>query len=184
MFKSILALAFIATLSLSTIVEAKSYSTSRSSSSSSSSRSSSSSSSYSTSKPSTSTSYSTSKPSTSTSYSTSKPRTTPTNSTTTRETYTTTYYNAWGRPNPNATMMNTAIGTFAGMAVYDMITDENGNTVKAAPYYMSGSERVTVNGEISKPVKQEELPDAIALWITISIFVLMLGWVAFFISRQ
>lgn len=173
MFKSILALAFIATLSLSTIVEAKSYSTSRSSSSSSSSRSSSSSSSY-----------STSKPSTSTSYSTSKPRTTPTNSTTTRETYTTTYYNAWGRPNPNATMMNTAIGTFAGMAVYDMITDENGNTVKAAPYYMSGSERVTVNGEISKPVKQEELPDAIALWITISIFVLMLGWVAFFISRQ
>lgn len=189
MFKTnaLIALTLISSFFIAPIVEARSYSTSRSSSFSSS-RSSSSSSSYSTSKPSTtttttkpsssySTSYSTYKATTpaptstytettrntmptssntSTSYSTSKPRTTPTSGTT-QTTYNTRYYNtttsASQRPNPNSVMIKTAIGTFAGMAVYDMITDENGNTVKAAPYYMSGSERVTVSGEIA-PVQK------------------------------
>lgn len=44
------------------------------------------------------------------------------------------------------------------MAVYDMITDENGNQVKAAPYYMSGSERITVSGEYTKAPPVQETP--------------------------
>lgn len=70
-------------------------------------------------------------------------------------------------------MINTAIGTFAGMAVYDMITDENGNTVKAAPYYMSGSERVTVSGEISKVAPKPESEEST---VGLMILLVMFGW--------
>lgn len=36
------------------------------------------------------------------------------------------------------------MGTMAGMAVYDMITDDKGNQVKVVPYYVSGEERIPV----------------------------------------
>lgn len=36
------------------------------------------------------------------------------------------------------------IGTMAGMAIYDMITDDKGNQVKVEPYYVSGEQRIPV----------------------------------------
>lgn len=169
--RAILAILFIALLSLSTLVEARSSSTS-SRSSSSSSRSSSSSSSYSTSKPSSTTPVAT--PSTSSyskSYSTSStPKATATPSTPkaapsigypykqpnpsyvppkNTATHTTTVNNRTviysnGAGGNGSTFFDSMLGTMAGMAVYDMITDEKGQTIKVEPYYVSGETRIPV----------------------------------------
>lgn len=171
--RAILAVLFIALLSLSTIVEAKSSSTSSRSSSSRSSSSSSSSKSYSTSKPST----PAATPSTSSyskSYSTSStPKATPTPTpkptpkaapsvgypykqpnpsyvppkntathTTTVNNRTVIYSNGVG--GNGSTFFDSMLGTMAGMAVYDMITDDKGQTIKVEPYYVSGETRIPV----------------------------------------
>ena len=202
--KAILALFFIVLLSTATIVDARgssSRSSSSSSRSSSSSYSSSRSSSYSTSSRSTPTvttptststkSYSTTgtKPTTSNpSYggtTTSTPRSTSTTSTTTKPSTTTTtttrVYNTTyvdRSSNGGNGILSTAVGTFAGMAVYDMITDENWNQVQAAPYYMSGSERITVSGEYTKaPVKQPTEPVDWGLFF--KWFLWISGWIIF-----
>lgn len=44
------------------------------------------------------------------------------------------------------------MGTMAGMAVYDMITDDKGQQVKVAPYYVSGEERIPVGSGQIQPV--------------------------------
>lgn len=43
-----------------------------------------------------------------------------------------------------STFMDSMIGTMAGMAIYDMITDDKGNQVKVEPYYVSGEQRIPV----------------------------------------
>jgi len=166
--RSIIAIFFITLLSLSTLVEARSSSTS-SRSSSSSSRSSSSSSSYSTSKPSTTTStpsissysksYSTSSTPSATKSSTTKsepsigypyrqtnpaytqPKNTATN-TTTINNRTVIYSNGPG--GNGSTFFDSMLGTMAGMAVYNMITDDKGQTISVEPYYVSGEMRIPV----------------------------------------
>ena len=188
--RAILAVLFIALLSLSDIAEAKSYSSSSRSSSSRSSSSSSSSKSYSTSKPSTpATTPSTS--SYSKSYSTSStpkatptpapkptPKATPTPApkptpkaapsvgypykqpnpaytqpkntathTTTINNRTVIYSNGPG--GNGSTFFDSMLGTMAGLAVYDMITDDKGQTIKVEPYYVSGETRIPVwSGQI------------------------------------
>lgn len=58
----------------------------------------------------------------------------------------------------------------AGMAVYDMITDDKGNQVKVEQYYVSGEQRIPVGtGTISKatapPVEEENSRWEILAWI-------------------
>jgi len=172
--RAILAVLFIALLSLSTLVEARSSSTSsRSSSSSSRSSSSSSSYSTSkpstattTATPSTS-SYSKSYSTSSTPKATSTPAPKPTpkaapsvgypykqpnpaytppkntaTNTTTINNRTVIYSNGPG--GNGSTFFDSMLGTMAGMAVYDMITDDKGQTIKVEPYYVSGEMRIPV----------------------------------------
>lgn len=71
------------------------------------------------------------------------------------------------------------------MAVYDMITDENGNQVQAAPYYMSGSERITVSGEYTKAPAQPQTPSEPFDWTILKWTLWIvggLGLIGFFIS--
>lgn len=176
--RAILAVLFIALLSLSTIVEARSYSSSSRSSSSSSrsSSSSSSSKSYSTSTPSRSTPSTPSTSSYSKSYSTSStPRSTTTSSTSkaapsvgypykqpnpaytppkNTATHTTTINNRTviysnGPGGNGSTFFDSMLWTMAGLAVYDMIIDDKGQTIKVEPYYVSGETRIPVwSGQI------------------------------------
>lgn len=212
--RAILAILFIALLSLSTLAEARSSSTS-SRSSSSSSRSSSSSSSYSTSRPST----SVSTPSTSSyskSYSTSStPKATPAptpkaaNSigypykqpnpsyvppkntathTTTINNRTVIYSNGVG--GNGSTFFDSMLGTMAGMAVYDMITDDKGQTIKVEPYYVSGETRIPVGSgkvipkEITVTPPAEEPTDWSPLWWVLGAVLVISLIVGFSTSNQ
>lgn len=212
--RAILAILFIALLSLSTLVEARSSSTS-SRSSSSSSRSSSSSSSYSTSKPTTTTSTTTS--SYSNSYSTSSPtKATATTSipkaapsigypykqpnpsyvppkntathTTTVNNRTVIYSNGVG--GNGSTFFDSMLGTMAGMAVYDMITDDKGQTIKVEPYYVSGETRIPVGSgqvipkEITVTPPAEEPTDWSPLWWVLGAVLVISLIVGFSTSNQ
>lgn len=62
------------------------------------------------------------------------------------------------------------IGTMAGMAVYDMITDDKGNQVKVEPYYVSGEQRIpvgtgTISPATAPPVEEETSGCEILAWI-------------------
>ncbi len=215
--RAILAILFIALLSLSTLVEARSSSTS-SRSSSSSSRSSSSSSSYSTSKPSTPTatpstssyskSYSTSSTPKATTTSTPKATTTSTPKATTTSTpkaspsigypykqpnpsyvppkntatHTTTINNRTviysnGVGGNGSTFFDSMLGTMAGMAVYDMITDDKGQTIKVEPYYVSGETRIPVGSWKVVP-KEIEVPPEPDLPFDWTVFWYVVGWLS------
>lgn len=62
------------------------------------------------------------------------------------------------------------VGTMAGMAVYDMITDDKGNQVKVEPYYVSGEQRIpvgtgTINKATAPPIEEETSRWEILAWI-------------------
>jgi len=73
-------------------------------------------------------------------------------------------YSQWAGWN-GSTFMDSMIGTMAGMAIYDMITDDKGNQVKVEQYYVSGEQRIPVGtGSVTPKTVTQTVPDEPTDW--------------------